>query len=204
MVANQGARRMRACILGVIPGDVKEAAVKQCEETLRVKVNVTPEKIQNMLKAFAELGVSQEMIEGRIQRHVEAITPALLVQLTKIFNSLKDGMSAVQDWFQVEGVSSKAPEKGSLSVSDLKAGQVSQPPSDGTKTEAPPQGGKKAGADAAMAQAKENLRKRAEAEKAKAPAKPEPPENPNYGESEPDPFAPGGDLFGKREPGMEG
>ena len=29
-VANQGARRLRACILGIIPGDVIEAAVNQC------------------------------------------------------------------------------------------------------------------------------------------------------------------------------
>lgn len=34
MVANQGARRLRSCILGIIPGDVVEAAVKQCEDTL--------------------------------------------------------------------------------------------------------------------------------------------------------------------------
>ena len=35
MVANQGARRLRACILAVIPGDVTEAAVAQCETTMR-------------------------------------------------------------------------------------------------------------------------------------------------------------------------
>jgi hypothetical protein len=34
MVANQGARRLRACILGVIPGDIVDAAIKKCEETL--------------------------------------------------------------------------------------------------------------------------------------------------------------------------
>ena len=34
MVANQGARRLRACILGVIPGDVIDAAVDACQKTL--------------------------------------------------------------------------------------------------------------------------------------------------------------------------
>ena len=34
MVANQGARRMRSCILRVIPGDVVESAVAQCNKTL--------------------------------------------------------------------------------------------------------------------------------------------------------------------------
>ena len=34
MVANQGARRLRACILGIIPGDIIESAMEQCNKTL--------------------------------------------------------------------------------------------------------------------------------------------------------------------------
>ncbi len=34
MVANQGSRRLRACILGILPGDVVEAAVERCKKTL--------------------------------------------------------------------------------------------------------------------------------------------------------------------------
>lgn len=101
MVANQGARRLRACILGVIPGDVIEGAVKQAETTMRTKAEVTPERIKNLLEKFGEYGVNKDMIEARIQRHIEAITPALLVQLGKIYNSLKDGMSAPADWFDI-------------------------------------------------------------------------------------------------------
>lgn len=101
LVANQGARRLRACILGVIPGDVTEAAVQQCEATVKTKVNVTPELIKSLLEKFAGFGVTREMVEARIQRHMDAITPALVVQLGKIFNSLKDGMSAPADWFDV-------------------------------------------------------------------------------------------------------
>ena len=36
-VANAASRRLRACILRVIPGDVVEAAVKQCEITLSTR-----------------------------------------------------------------------------------------------------------------------------------------------------------------------
>ena len=42
LVANQGARRLRACILGVIPGDVVEEAQHQCDVTLATKAQVTP------------------------------------------------------------------------------------------------------------------------------------------------------------------
>lgn len=101
LVANQGARRLRACILGVIPGDVTEAAVRQCETTMKTRVEVTPELVQSLLEKFAGFGVTREMVEKRIQRRMDAITPALVVQLGKIFNSLKDGMSAPHDWFEV-------------------------------------------------------------------------------------------------------
>jgi hypothetical protein len=99
MVANLGARRLRACILGIIPGDVIEAAVGQCEATLKTKADIGPEAIKKMIIVFAELGVTQEMIEARIQRKVESITAAQIINLRKIYNSLKDGMSVIGTWF---------------------------------------------------------------------------------------------------------
>lgn len=108
LVANQGARRLRACILGVIPGDVTEAAVKQCDATLRTKAEVTPERIKAMVEKFAEFSVTQEQIEKRIQRRIDAMTPAQMVALGKIFTSLKDGMSKASDWF--EGAAVDAPK----------------------------------------------------------------------------------------------
>lgn len=102
LTANNGARRLRACILGIIPGDLVEAAVKQCELTLRTKADVTPERIQSLLEKFADHGVTKEMIEKRIQRRMDAMTPALMVQMGKIYNSLRDGMSSAKDWFVIE------------------------------------------------------------------------------------------------------
>lgn len=102
MVANQGARRVRACILGVMPGDIVEAAVEACEQTQRTHIEVTPEVVGKLVDAFGQLGVSKGQIEKRIQRHLDAITPGLIVQLRKIYTSLKDGMSSVSDWFDAD------------------------------------------------------------------------------------------------------
>jgi hypothetical protein len=102
ITANQGARRLRACILAVIPSDIVDAAVDQVEKTLHTKADVTPERIKKMVEAFGAYGVTKGQIEARIQRRLDAITPALFVQLTKIYNSLKDGMSAAADWFEPE------------------------------------------------------------------------------------------------------
>lgn len=101
LVANQGARRLRACILAVIPGDVTEAATKQCEVTLHASADTSPESIKKMCDAFGSMGVNRAQLEARIQRRLESIQPAQVVALKKIFSSLRDGMSGVADWFPV-------------------------------------------------------------------------------------------------------
>lgn len=99
-VANNGARRLRACILGLIPGDIVDAAVAQCEATLTAKADTSPEATKKLVEAFKVLGVTKEQIEKRIQRTLNAITPAQIVGMRKIYNSLKDGMSSPADWFE--------------------------------------------------------------------------------------------------------
>jgi hypothetical protein len=100
-VANQGARRLRACILAVIPGDVTEVAVNQCEQTMSAQADTSPEAMKRMVDAFSAFGVTKEQIEKRIQRRIDAIQPAQVVSLRKIHNSLKDGMSTPTDWFEM-------------------------------------------------------------------------------------------------------
>jgi hypothetical protein len=98
-IANQGARRLRACILAVIPGDVVETAVTQCEATLLAEADTSPDAIGKLVKAFEQFGVTREMIETRIQRRIDTIRPAQIVQLRKTWASLNDGMSVAADWF---------------------------------------------------------------------------------------------------------
>ena len=109
-VANQGARRLRACILAVIPGDVTEAAVRQCEETMAANADTSPEAVKKLADAFAAIGVTQAQIEKRIQRRLETIRPAQVVHLRKVFASIRDGMSGVGDWFEGAGDQPQKPE----------------------------------------------------------------------------------------------
>jgi len=99
-IANNAARRLRACILAVIPGDVVEAAVAQCEVTMKAKADTSPEAMRKMLDYFGTFGVAKEQIEKRIQRRIDAIQPAQVVTLKKIAASLRDGMSVAGDWFE--------------------------------------------------------------------------------------------------------
>lgn len=99
LVANQAQRRLRNCILALIPGDVTEAAMQQAEVTLKTKADCSPEAMAKMVTAFEPFGVTKEQVEKRIQRRLDAIQPAQVVMLKRIYASLRDGMSSAQDWF---------------------------------------------------------------------------------------------------------
>ncbi len=101
LVANNGARRLRACILGVIPGDIVEAAIGECNKTLEGNSKgPLKDRIANALNAFKnQYKVTQEMIEERFGYNADAFTEVDYLELIKIFNSLKDGISKVDDWF---------------------------------------------------------------------------------------------------------
>lgn len=104
-VANMGARRLRACILGIIPGDIVDAAVAKCEDTLK-KGDGKPleDRIREMLVRFEEVGVTKQMIEEKLQHKTTAIVLKQLVELGKIYNSIKDGISKREAWFNVPTV----------------------------------------------------------------------------------------------------
>jgi len=135
-VANQGARRLRNCILGVIPGDVVEAAVLECEKTQKATIDVTPEAIKNMVSAFEdEFGVPQELIEKRVQKRIEAIVPGQMLSLRRIFQSLRDGMSKPSDWFEMNDPQAGPTTKTSSLTSEIKPKAEQEPE---PEKEAPP------------------------------------------------------------------
>lgn len=125
-LANFGARRVRACILGLIPGDIIEAAVSQCETTLKATADTSLEALKKLVEAFASFKVSKDQIEKRIQRRLDSITPAQLIQLRKVYNSMKDGMSTAAEWFEVESL----PPDTSLADKLKAAKGKSAPPQD--------------------------------------------------------------------------
>lgn len=97
--ANQAQRRVRACIEALIPGDVLDVCEDEIRKTLEARADTTAEGIKKMLELFKAFGVNQKMIESRIQRNVTAITASQMVGLRSVYNSLKDGMSSIDQWF---------------------------------------------------------------------------------------------------------
>lgn len=104
MVANQGARRVRACILGIIPGDVVDAAVEKCKETLK-NGNKTPlaDRVRAMIAAFeSDFQVKKDALEKYIGRNADAFTENDFIRLKGVYKSLRDGMAKREDYFEVK------------------------------------------------------------------------------------------------------
>lgn len=105
MTANMGARRMRACILSLIPQDIIEDAVDMVNKTLAGKSDEPLiDRIKKMAKAFKkDCGVTQIQIEERQMKKLESVTEKELIELRKIYKSIVDGMSKPEQWFEPEG-----------------------------------------------------------------------------------------------------
>lgn len=112
MVANQAARRVRACILGIIPGDIQEEAVEQCRKTL---VNGKEKPLEDLIKdcvrtAEKTYQVPQESLEKYIGCKASAFSMNDLIRLKRVFNSIKDGMAKREEIFELPGVEREEPK----------------------------------------------------------------------------------------------
>lgn len=107
LVANMGARRMRACILAIVPSDIVEEATKQVRKTLESSDIPVQEQVKKMCMAFDELGVSVEMLEQRLGHKLSATIPSEIVTLKSIYKSIKDGMAPRDHFFDFPDESGK-------------------------------------------------------------------------------------------------
>jgi hypothetical protein len=142
-VANQAQRRVRTCLENIIPRDIVDAACEECERTLKAEITDVQEATAKMLAAFTQFGVSQGMIEGRIQRRIDAITPAQIIGMKKIYASLRDGMSEPGDWFDVppeeeKPVQETAIEKAKAAMREKAGAAATAPPAEAPKVQPKP------------------------------------------------------------------
>lgn len=103
LVANQAARRVRACILGIIPGDVVEAAVERCNKTLREGYEEPlVDRVRTMARAFEkDFSVTLPMLEKYLGCRSDAFSENDFVRLKKVYVALRDGMAKREDYFEI-------------------------------------------------------------------------------------------------------
>jgi len=130
MVANQGSRRLRACILAVLPIDVQEAAVAQVKKTLETGELPMADRIRLMIQKFDEVGVKVEHLEKRLGHKLDATIPQEIVTLQGIYKSIKDGFSGREDFFEIGGekVGDSSENLGALLAEKAKKNPPKNPP----------------------------------------------------------------------------
>lgn len=105
LTANQGARRLRACILASIPADIIEEALKACDKTMLGNDAKRPmkERITDMVKFFERFSVTQEHIEKYVGHPltVDRVTETEMLNLKKICAALKDNHAHASDYFDI-------------------------------------------------------------------------------------------------------
>ena len=101
--ANFGARRKRACILAVVPGDVVEMAVSECRKTI-ADSDKRPMKeiLDGVVKSFKELKVDREQLETLLGKQLNDALKEDLIDLRGVYKAIKDGQAKVTDYFPLK------------------------------------------------------------------------------------------------------
>lgn len=102
-VANQGARRKRACILAVIPKDIVDSALDACQKTLKSAYKEPLiDRLRNMVNVFQkEFSVPLESIEKYIGYNLDSFTEMDMVTLRGVYTALKEGSAKREDYFDL-------------------------------------------------------------------------------------------------------
>ena len=100
LIANRGSRKLRNCILHVIPPDIVEAALKACKATM-AKGDGKPlaDRIRECVALFAEVGVTIGMIEDRLKHPMDQTNGEEIADLAAIYKSIVDKQAKRTDFF---------------------------------------------------------------------------------------------------------
>lgn len=107
--ANQGARRLRARLLAILPPDLVDAAVGRCRATLAGKTEMPmADRVRALVDGFAGIGVTAALIERRVGKKLDELLPDELVDLRAVYKSIKDGVGKASDYFSASEPSADA------------------------------------------------------------------------------------------------
>lgn len=104
LAANQGARRLRACILSIIPGDIVDEAMDACNRTLQGnQQQPLIDRLRQLTDLFERnFSVPLDAIERYMGYKLEAFTAMDGATLAGIYNAIKDGTAKREDYFNLK------------------------------------------------------------------------------------------------------
>lgn len=102
---NIGARAVRECIFTVLPAWLTDQAVELCNQTL-VNGEGKPlaDRVEDMVRAFAGIGVTVDQLEDKIGRKRSAWQPVDVAQMLIVFQSIGRGEITKDDAFPIKRI----------------------------------------------------------------------------------------------------
>jgi len=97
--ANAAMRRVRACILNVIPRWVADGAVEVCRRTNERQAAMGA-KVEEVLRTAAKFGVNGAMIEGKFGKPRDKLDHADVAKLGSILRAIRDGITSIETEFR--------------------------------------------------------------------------------------------------------
>jgi hypothetical protein len=127
LVANQGARRKRACIFSVIPAYLTEAATEKCDAVLNdhIKAGDITKIREKMLNEFAKLdeNITAEVIAAKMGKDFDKLGSKDIVKLKRLYAAINDGFVKASVAFDL-GPHANAPDSTELSENAKKTNEI--------------------------------------------------------------------------------
>lgn len=99
-IANVASKQVRGRILALLPKFMVEDAIQQCRATLAGNSQEPIEsRVRKMTQAFAVFGVTVDMLQQHIGHPLASVTADELVDLTGVYNSIRDGGIKASEFF---------------------------------------------------------------------------------------------------------
>ena len=86
-------------MLAVIPGDVMDLFMDECNKTLSKDSKPLSERITIAMELLGRIGVTQQMVENKYCCKLTALTERQVAQLRRIFLAVQDGIAGIEDHF---------------------------------------------------------------------------------------------------------
>lgn len=127
-IANVASKQVRGRILAMMPKWLVESAIEKCKQTLAGNSEEPMSvRVRKMTQAFAKFGVTASALETYLEHKLDDVVLDELVDLTGIFNAIKDGAKA-SDFFCAKEAEAEASAGTAAKLADsAKAGAAAKP-----------------------------------------------------------------------------
>jgi len=128
-IANVGSKQVRGRILALMPKWLVEAAKERCHQTLLEAADKDgiAKRLPKMVSAFAAYKVTEEQLTEYVGRPLQTITSEEFVELTGIYNALREGANPADYFGGVAATAMNDNEPQAKALPAATAGQAPHP-----------------------------------------------------------------------------